>query len=95
MRGIVISDENWEEFEPVSARCDRTDLHVRLANGMMLTTPLWWYPPLASASKRARDKIELSPSGVHWPDLDEDLSIEGMLRGWKYPNAKPPAEAAE
>jgi hypothetical protein len=95
MPGIVISDENWEEFEPVSARCGRAELHVTLANGMTVTTPLWWYPTLANATKQQRDRVELSPSGVHWPDLDEDLSVEGMLHGWKYPNAKPPAEAAE
>jgi hypothetical protein len=31
---------------------------------------------------------------VHWPDLDEDLSVRGMLAGWKYPNAKAPEKAA-
>lgn len=82
-------------LEPVSAHCTATTLVVELADGTMLSTPLWWYPPLLAASPEARNRIELSPSGVHWPELDEDLSIDGMLKGQKYPGAKPPAEAAE
>jgi Protein of unknown function (DUF2442) len=95
MPGTVISDENWEEFEPVEATCSASELCVVLANGMKLSTPLWWYPRLLAASAQERAEIELSPSGVHWPSLDEDLSIDGMLKGKKYPGAKPPAEAAE
>ncbi|MCF6369102.1 DUF2442 domain-containing protein [Rhizobium halophilum] len=82
-------------LEPVSARCTAEALVVELADGAMLSTPLWWYPPLLAATPEQREKIELSPFGVHWPDLDEDLSVEGMLKGKKYPGAKPPAEAAE
>lgn len=82
-------------LEPVSAHCTDGDLVVQLENGTRLVTPLWWYPPLLSASPDQRNTIELSPYGVHWPELDEDLSIEGMLKGLKYPGATPPAEAAE
>ena len=82
-------------LEPVSAHCTESDLIVQLENGTTLTTPLWWYPPLLAASQDDRNTVELSPYGVHWPTLDEDLSIEGMLKGLRYPDAKPPAEAAE
>nr|WP_316655982.1 DUF2442 domain-containing protein [uncultured Gellertiella sp.] len=82
-------------LEPVEVRCTETELVVRLADGVQLVTPLWWYPPLLHATPEVRNRTELSPFGIHWPDLDEDLSIEGMLMGRKYPNAKPPAEAAE
>jgi Protein of unknown function (DUF3532). len=82
-------------LEPVKAYCTRTTLVVELADGAVLSTPLWWYPPLLAATPEDRNRIELSPYGVHWPHLDEDLSIEGMLKGKKYPGAKPPAEAAE
>ncbi|HZG28444.1 MAG TPA: DUF2442 domain-containing protein [Ensifer sp.] len=95
MPGTVISDENWEEFEPVEAKCSDSELVVLLANGMKLSTPLWWYPRLLAANAEDRAEIELSPSGVHWPRLDEDLSIEGMLSGAKAPNAIPPSQAAE
>lgn len=82
-------------LEPVEAWCTETELVVRLADGVRLATPLWWYPTLAGATQEDRNAIELSPFGLHWPALNEDLSIEGMLKGQKYPNAKPPAQAAE
>lgn len=82
-------------LEPINAHCTDTALVVTLADGASLVTPLWWYPPLLAASHEQRNRIELSPYGVHWPDLDEDLSIEGMLKGRRYPDAKPPAAAAE
>lgn len=82
-------------LEPVSAYCTDTSLVVELADGASVVTPLWWYPPLLAATPEQRNRIELSPYGVHWPELDEDLSIEGMLKGRKYPNAQPPAVAAE
>jgi hypothetical protein len=82
-------------LEPTSAHCTDTSLVVQLADGAMLVTPLWWYPPLLAASPDQRNRIELSPYGVHWPELDEDLSVEGMLKGRRYPHARPPAVAAE
>ena len=55
---------------------------------MTLTTPVWWYPRLRNASQAARDHIELMPMGLHWPDLDEDLSIAAMLRGERPPETR-------
>jgi hypothetical protein len=92
MSTLAIDDDL---LEPTSAHCTQTSLIVTLADGATLSTPLWWYPPLLAATPEQRNRIELSPYGVHWPDLDEDLSIEGMLKGRKYPGARPPAEAAE
>lgn len=82
-------------LEPARAWCTESELVVLLADGVRLSTPLWWYPPLLNASPEQRNRIELSPFGLHWPDIDEDLSIEGMLKGLKYPGATPPAQAAE
>jgi len=95
MHGIVISDENWEEFEPISAHCSDTHLNVRLANGVQISVPPWWYPSLSNGTKEARNDIMLSPSGLHWDELDEDLSIVSLLHDAKSPGAVPPAEAAE
>ena len=80
---------------PVEAWCDPTQLHVRLADGREVVTPLWWYPRLLAASPASRNRVELMLDGIHWPDVDEDLSVRGMLSGWKYPNAVPPSVAAE
>ena len=54
---------------------------VDLSDGRTITIPIAWYPSLASAKKEQLDKFEISPSGygIHWPDIDEDLSVNGFL----------------
>lgn len=89
------SNADWEADEPVAAWCDDENLHVRLTDGRQIATPLWWYPTLQNATPSERGNVEMMVSGVHWPDLDEDLSIQGMLKGRKYRGALPPAQAAE
>ena len=68
-------------MEPAHAVCTDAELIVTLANGQKVVTPLWWYPRLHQATPQQRANYELSPFGVHWPDIDEDLSIEGYARG--------------
>jgi hypothetical protein len=58
-----------------------TELVVTLRDGRKIATPLAWYPRLQRASARERDNFEIMPMGVHWPEIDEDLSIAGMLKG--------------
>jgi hypothetical protein len=58
-----------------------TELVVTLASGCKIVTPLDWYPRLAKASALQRANFEIMPMGIHWPELDEDLSIAGMLKG--------------
>jgi len=79
-----------EDSRPVEAHCDAEALHVTLADGRKLQTPLWWYPRLINAPENARQRIEFLPLGLHWPEIDEDLSIAGMLRGAKAPGATQP-----
>ena len=88
-----ISDDELEAMEPVHAACSDAELIVTLANGQKVVTPLWWYPRLLGASASQRANYELSPFGVHWPDVDEDLSIEGMLTGCKAIGAREPEPA--
>ena len=61
---------------------DRT-LVVELRDGRVVSVPLNWYPRLAEGSPRERRRWELlGPGiGIHWPDLDEDISVEGLLQG--------------
>lgn len=84
-----------ENERPVEAWCDHTHVHVKLADSREIVTPLWWYPRLLGASPAQRNNVHLMLDGVHWPDVDEDLSVRGMLRGWKYPTAVEPSVAAE
>jgi hypothetical protein len=75
------------DSRPISAHCDEEHLRVTLGDGRALSTPLWWYPRLLSASPQARGVIELMPMGLHWPEIDEDVSVASMLRGEKAPGA--------
>jgi hypothetical protein len=88
------SDPYPDNQRPVEAWCDLHHLHVRLADGREVVTPLWWYPSLHGATPSQRNNVELMLDGVHWPDLDEDVSVRGMLAGWKYPSATAPEKAA-
>jgi hypothetical protein len=58
-----------------------TELVVTLADGRRIATPLAWYPRLLRASAAERQNYEIMPMGIHWPAIDEDLSIAGMLKG--------------
>jgi hypothetical protein len=58
-----------------------TDLVVTLADGRKIATPIDWYPRLKRASAAQRANYEIMPMGIHWPDIDEDLSVAGMLKG--------------
>lgn len=78
-----------EDVRPVSVAFTADELVVRLADGRTIATPLAWYPRLLAASDAARAKVELMPMGIHWPDLDEDLSVIGMLKGWPASSAIP------
>lgn len=62
---------------------DDTYLTVHLDDSRVLSTPLAWYPRLLNAAPEQRNARELigGGHGVSWPDLDEDLSLDGMLRG--------------
>jgi hypothetical protein len=58
-----------------------TELVVTLVDGRRIATPLDWYQRLQRASAAQRAQYEIMPMGIHWPAIDEDLSIAGMLKG--------------
>jgi len=70
------------------------ELRVSLADGRRVSVPLAWFPRLLHASAAQRAKWELlgDGEGIHWPDVDEDLSVASILRGAPAPGGKlPPA----
>ena len=79
--------------EPLAIGLEVTDdeLIVSLADGRKLSVPIVWYPRLANASPLQRRNWKVTGPGVgfHWPDVDEDLSVEGMLRGAPAPSVRP------
>ena len=66
-----------------NVRVTDRELVVELRDGRVVSVPLAWYPRLAEGSPSERRRWELlGPGiGIHWPDLDEDISIDGLLQG--------------
>ena len=69
-------------------------ISVSLRDGRVITVPLVWYPRLldATAAQCNNWKIAGGGYGIHWPEIDEDLSSEGLLRGAPAPRASIPAK---
>jgi hypothetical protein len=59
-------------------------------DGRTITVPLAWYPRLLAATLEQRNHWHISGGGygIHWPDIDEDISTEGMLRGAPAPRPR-------
>jgi Protein of unknown function (DUF2442) len=66
-----------------SVECDAHMMRIILIDGRELSVPLAWFPILkkATAAQRARCEIGGGGIGLHWPDLDEDLSMAGLMAG--------------
>ena len=60
---------------------DDDSMWVHLDDGRVMAVPLAWFPRLLTATPEQRARFELSPRGIHWEALDEDISIEGLLAG--------------
>jgi len=63
---------------------DQDSLFVRLADGRTVSAPLEWFPRLRSATEEQRSNWRLIAKGVgiHWEDVDEDIAVTTLLRGW-------------
>jgi hypothetical protein len=63
------------------------ELVVFLADGRRLAVPVAWFPRLLNATESQRQNFELLGDGIgiHWPEIDEDLSVAGLLRGTRAP----------
>jgi len=66
-----------------SIQCTESDLIIGLIDGRTISTPLVWFPRLSQATPAQLENWELfgDGEGVHWPELDEDLSVAGLLMG--------------
>jgi hypothetical protein len=66
---------------PNSVRFDEDSFWIELSDGRTLGVPLAWFPRLLRASPEQREAVSMSSRGLHWDELDEDISIEGLLAG--------------
>jgi hypothetical protein len=73
------------ETDPLAAdvRVSESMLHVTLEDGRELAVPVEWYPRLRDANESQRRNWRLigRGEGIHWPDVDEDISVLGLLKG--------------
>lgn len=83
-----------EAMRPVKAWCSADEVHVTLADGRTISTPLWWYPFLRPLDQTALNKIELMYEGIWWSAADEGISVKSMFLGIKAPGATAPEKAA-
>ena len=67
--------------EPVSVTFTSDMMSTTLEDGRTIIVPIAWYPRLLNATLAQRLNFELSPAGIHWDEIDEDISVEGMLIG--------------
>lgn len=67
----------------VAVRCTEDELVVSLSDGRVLSVPLAWFPRLAHATPEQLREFELlgEGEGIHWPSIDEDVSVRGLLEG--------------
>jgi hypothetical protein len=75
-----------------NVRLTDDELVVDLLDGRTISVPLAWYPRLLHAAPEQRENWQISGGGfgIHWPDIDEDLSTEGLLRGAPAPRSSAP-----
>ncbi|MDE2892173.1 MAG: DUF2442 domain-containing protein [Chloroflexota bacterium] len=80
---MTISVTELQTSRATDVSVTEDSLTMDLADGRSISVPLLWYPRLAHGTAEERNHWELLGEGVgiHWPDLDEDLSVEGLLAG--------------
>jgi hypothetical protein len=85
MNGMLSVTPTLAVTRVVQATVTDDMLSVDLEDGRTIAVPIGWYPRLAygTAAERAKFQISGAGYGLHWPDLDEDIGVEGLLLGKK------------
>jgi hypothetical protein len=85
------------EVTAVEVACSDDALSVTLADGRVVSVPLAWFPRLLAATPKQRAKWEFIGGGIgiHWPAIDEDISIESLLQPRNFMRAKENAAIAK
>ena len=84
MRRLDMPNSTTEPTAPTATKVTATNdaLTVALTDGRVVSVPLVWYPRLIHATPKERANTELYADGtIHWPDLDEDISVDALLAG--------------
>jgi hypothetical protein len=81
MTGFIVQGVFGMNIFAKSVRFDDNSMWVDLSDGRTIGVPLAWFPRLLHGKPEQRQKCELSANGIHWDDLDEDISVAGLLAG--------------
>jgi Protein of unknown function (DUF2442) len=68
-------------ISPTAVSFDEHTMWVDLSDGRTIGVPLAWFPRLLNATEQQRLRVEFSRVGLHWEELDEDISVAGLLAG--------------
>jgi hypothetical protein len=69
------------DISATAVRFDDNSMWVELSDGRALGVPYAWFPRLLNATPKQRAAVEIGRFGLHWEDIDEDISIAGLLAG--------------
>ncbi len=95
MTDIEKNPSEYEKYRAVGVTFRDEMVFVTLGDGRMIGNPLSWHPWLANARPEQLRNVQMYYMSVYWPDLDEALDIEGMLRGISSASEASSAQAAE
>jgi hypothetical protein len=86
----VTSSKRSDELRAIGVIVDDQELTVSLADGRRLSVPLSWFPRLLHAKPKQRRNYRFigDGQGIHWPDVDEDISVSGLFRGAAAPGPR-------
>ena len=94
MSTLVTDRKSQKAYVPTSALAksvtfDEELMHVSLTDGRLLSVPIIWLSLLRTATPEQRNKYEIGGGGtsLHWPELDEDLSVAGLMAGADWQGA--------
>jgi len=77
----MITSANDKVVPVTSVKVTGDTLTVDLEDGRTISVPLEWFPRLVHGTAAERARVEVGAFGIHWPDLDEDVSVAGLLAG--------------
>ena len=78
-----------------AVRFDDDSMWVELSDGRTIGVPYAWFPRLLNATRRQREGVEIGRFGLHWDEIDEDISVASLLAGRRDQTSKSPAEPAK
>lgn len=94
MSTLVSDSKSQRAYVPTTALAklvsfDDEMMHVSLTDGRQISVPIVWFPLLRGATAEQRKKYEICGGGtsLHWPELDEDLSVAGLMAGADFQSA--------